>query len=634
MSLKNKIITLLFCVFGAYAIVEYFVQHFVLLPAFVQLERTAASNNTERALQALEREVELLIPTAIDWASWDDTYQFMVNRNAEYIESNLSLNTLEALKVNLIGLYNLEGKQLWGMARDQEIEDEMALGELSKETLNPANPLLGDSRTKDTVAGLYRTPAGIFVIVSRPVLTSNNEGPSHGSFLIGRLLNKAAIDRLGTQARVRLSVEPLTIARNSESIAVNSNRIISHTPITFLEGDTITRSTTDVQDVTGTPILRIHVDTPRTIVAQGRTTLKYASLSLVIAGTVVLMVLLMFLRRTVFAPISLLTRHAIAVGTHGDLNVRLQMKRKDEIGALAQEFDTMVERLAETRQRLLDQSYKSGIAEMASGALHNIGNAITPIGVKLTNLRRELKQAPVTEMAMANAELADPATPADRKADLIQFSEMAGGELASLVARTADDLETIRSQVDLVQMILADQQRFSRAERTMESVMLHRLVEETAHLLPEELRTIMRIDIDQGVAKLGRVKTARIALQQIISNLFINAAESIDASGQKGKTGRIRVYSVATDTDQQDMAHICFEDNGMGIPPEQLPHLFERGFSTKSRGSGIGLHWCANTISAMGGRIYAESPGTGQGACLHLLLPLAEYSYEHLEHAA
>ena len=53
-----------------------------------------------------------------------------------------------------------------------------------------------------------------------------------------------------------------------------------------------------------------------------------------------------------------------------------------------------------------------------------------------------------------------------------------------------------------------------------------------------------------------------------------------------------------------------------------LEHIFERGFSTKQEGSsGIGLHWCANTISSMNGKIYAESEGKGKGACLHLVFP-------------
>ena len=54
--------------------------------------------------------------------------------------------------------------------------------------------------------------------------------------------------------------------------------------------------------------------------------------------------------------------------------------------------------------------------------------------------------------------------------------------------------------------------------------------------------------------------------------------------------------------------------------------MFEKGFSTKSRETnyGIGLHWCANAVAALGGRIWAASEGPGQGASLHVLVPLAE----------
>ncbi len=634
MSLKNKVITLLICIFGAYALVEYTVQRFVLMPAFVRLQQGEATNNTERALQALEREVAILIPSATDWATWDDTYRFMVDQNVEYVESNLNLQALESLSVNLIAFYNPEGKRLWGVGYDYENKKEMVLDELSEDHLDLANPLLDSSEKLGSVAGLYHTPAGIILIASRPILTSKGEGPSRGRVVIGRLLDMAAIERLGSQARVSLIVEFLPPVKIQPVHQSTNTGTIRYTPINLTKSDTITRGSTEVLDVAGISILRFHVDTPRVIVAQGRTTLQYASLSLAVAGTVVLLVLLLFLRRTVFDPIALLTRHAVTVGTDDDLSTRLQMKRTDEIGTLANEFDIMVERLAETRRRLLDQSYKSGIAEMASGALHNIGNAITPIGVKLINLRRELKQAPVLELAMAGAELADPATPAARKADLAQFSKLAGSELAAMVTSAADALESIRCQVDVVQMILADQQRFSRAERVTESLELFRLIGETVRLLPEELHKSVLIEIDDSLTNIGRVRVVRIALQQIFTNLFINGAESISASVRQREVGWIRVYPVVTDMDPQGLVHICFEDNGIGIASEQLPHLFERGFSTKNRGSGIGLHWCANTVAAMGGRIYARSSGTGQGACLHLLLPLAEQVQSNLEKAA
>jgi sensor histidine kinase regulating citrate/malate metabolism len=76
--------------------------------------------------------------------------------------------------------------------------------------------------------------------------------------------------------------------------------------------------------------------------------------------------------------------------------------------------------------------------------------------------------------------------------------------------------------------------------------------------------------------------------------------------------------------DGRDMIHLEIRDNGEGIAADGMESLFRRGYSTKSeKKGGIGLHWCANSVIAMGGKIHATSPGKGQGATFHLLLPAA-----------
>ena len=83
--------------------------------------------------------------------------------------------------------------------------------------------------------------------------------------------------------------------------------------------------------------------------------------------------------------------------------------------------------------------------------------------------------------------------------------------------------------------------------------------------------------------------------------------------------------TIRADLEQVDgspMVHLQICDNGPGIETEILDRIFERDFTTKKGGSsGIGLHWCANILRAMNGQLYAESKGTGQGACFHMLLP-------------
>ena len=217
-----------------------------------------------------------------------------------------------------------------------------------------------------TVAGLVRTEAGVFLVASRPILTSDGQGPSRGRVVIGRLLNKAAIERFGTQTRVHLQVELLPASGGAKLPAEEKTAtLVRHTPVQLWVDGTTTRGTVEVADLAGAPLLRFQVDTERAIVAQGKATLRYAALSMVAVSALVLLALLVFLRQTVFIPIKMLTRHARAIGSRGDLNARLKLRRSDEIGTLAREFDIMVERLAETYQHV-EQSYQMGIAEMAS----------------------------------------------------------------------------------------------------------------------------------------------------------------------------------------------------------------------------------------------------------------------------
>ena len=70
--------------------------------------------------------------------------------------------------------------------------------------------------------------------------------------------------------------------------------------------------------------------------------------------------------------------------------------------------------------------------------------------------------------------------------------------------------------------------------------------------------------------------------------------------------------------------HLHCKDDGVGITADNLQRVFDKGFSTKCRDTnyGIGLHWCANAIGALGGRIWAASEGPGLGASMHLMLPL------------
>jgi signal transduction histidine kinase len=92
--------------------------------------------------------------------------------------------------------------------------------------------------------------------------------------------------------------------------------------------------------------------------------------------------------------------------------------------------------------------------------------------------------------------------------------------------------------------------------------------------------------------------------------------------------GRLCVScTVEAATDGVEWLELRFEDDGVGIRHADLPRIFEKGFSTKSRETnhGIGLHWCANALNALGGRLEATSEAKG-GATFIVRLPLRRAS--------
>ncbi len=632
MSLKHKILGLVLAVLVIFFAAAFGVQQTVVYSRFVALEQEEASKNVERALAAIDRELNVLLPSAADWALWDDTYAFVQDRNEEYAESNLYASTLEGLDVAVLAIYNRSGELVWGMAYDAELEQELAMPTMLPESLANEHFLMRALSDGSEIAGIVSSAHSPLLVAAQPVLTSAGEGPPMGMFVIARQLDAAAASRLAVQARVELEISEAGLESAGGEVSMG---YLMHTPPTLTEHKTVIVGDTVLKDITGQPVASLAVTTPREISARGRDAVFFSTLLLLLAGLVVMLVLTVVLRHTILTPLAALTSHAVAVGRTQDLSLLMDSKRRDELGTLAREFDHMVELLAQARQRLEEQSYRSGIAEMASGGLHNIGNAITPLGVKIANLRSALRQAPVEEIDLATAELAAPAS-ADqtgRRDALQEFVGLAAKECGALVRRSLEDLDAMRAHIDHVQMILTDQRRFSQSETVVESVHVGKLVEDTARLFSNELREAVRLEISPSLASVAAVAGSRVKLQQGVSNLLINAAEAIMARGD-GASGIIRIEAWEEVVNDVPMVHLQVTDDGGGIPAEHLPRLFEPGFSTKQRGSGMGLHWTANTILAMGGLIFAESDGPGHGASLHLVLHRATSATSLIEEAA
>lgn len=345
-----------------------------------------------------------------------------------------------------------------------------------------------------------------------------------------------------------------------------------------------------------------------------------------LATLLVILGLLYVVHRMVTRPIGMLTRHVAQLGVSADLGLvdDALANRRDEIGVLAGEFNKMVEALVDSRQKLQNRSYAHGMAEMASGVLHNIRNALNPISVGIWRLEETARNVVLGRIDTALNELADDTTPIDRRQKLAGYVRAAAEKLVAQQQKLADDIRDLGRHSQHIEQILQDVDLTGRRRRKAEPINLDQLVEECAAMIPAKPDSRVDVEIDSQLARLPSVLGNRIILSQVIGNLLLNAAESIRSTAAAGK---IIVTGSRESDEGRDLLHLEVRDDGAGISAETMGSLFQRGFSTKrEKKGGIGLHWCANSIIAMGGKIHASSDGPGTGATFHLLLPIASDS--------
>ncbi|MCY1075202.1 ATP-binding protein [Archangium lansingense] len=281
-------------------------------------------------------------------------------------------------------------------------------------------------------------------------------------------------------------------------------------------------------------------------------------------------------------------------------------------------------RLGEMHRTLVDVSRQTGMAEVATGVLHNVGNTLNSVNISTTLVTDQLRRSRVTGLAKATALLRE------RAADLASFltRDPQGQQLPPYLIAVSEQLveeretmlkemQALGQSVEHIKSIVSMQQKHARSAGAVEQVAVPQLIDEALRLHAVSFERLA-IRIVRDYSDVPLIFVDRHKLLQILINLLSNARHALVDSAQEDK--RLSIHVQLAPGGERLLIDVM--DNGVGIASENAARLFTQGFTTKKSGHGFGLHISALAAEEMKGRLTCTSPGPGLGATFTLELPV------------
>jgi PAS domain S-box-containing protein len=359
MSLRIKTLLIISGVLAALVVILYIITQTVLAKSFDQLEEQNVREHVQRALNTLDDQLNTLSSSSSDYAFWDDTVQFMQDRNEDYITANLEPVFFANLGVNLEAFVNPEGETVFIKAVDLATQEERPIPEGLTSYISAGSPFLEHGDGTNSVTGIVLTDEGPMMLSSAPIFPSSLEGPNKGSLIFGRFLDASKVEELSQSLRLPLTIERLDDPNLPPDFQVARDSVTAADAPAFVKplDDKNVAGYGLIQDISGKPALLLRVDVPRDIYEQGQSSIQLFLGLLIVVGLIFVAATIVLLERTVISRLLRLESDVKDIATSGNIGERVPVSGTDELSNLEKDINGMLESLekAESASRDSDQ---------------------------------------------------------------------------------------------------------------------------------------------------------------------------------------------------------------------------------------------------------------------------------------
>ena len=346
MTIRKKILFILTAAIVILTVCMYSISALIQTRQTGKIEMAAAEQNVNRAMAAINQQIDVLDKTATDYAGWDDTCAFVDDLNSNYIDSNLSSETYANNRYTFMVFVNAKGQVVYSRAYDLEKAEEVAVDAELMNVVARSDLLKKHEDTKSRVKGILMLRAVPYLIASRPILTSQYRGPIRGALIVGRPLKQEEIDELAEITDLPLHLTSIDDPEIPDEVRNEFLQLGADQPVRIQQlSPSVSIGYGLILDIFNQPTLIARVYIPRDYHLLLLTNLKTLLLSLVLTGVIIGLIVFVLINQLMLSRLSRLHAFVQEVDKSENLSARVELPGTDEISVLGRALNKMMDTL-------------------------------------------------------------------------------------------------------------------------------------------------------------------------------------------------------------------------------------------------------------------------------------------------
>ena len=550
-------------------------------PEFKEIDLKQASTNSKRVKDILNRELEHIAQFNKDWAEWDDAYQFLIDKNPDFIESNLIEETYISNEVNLIAYSTSQSDLIYFKFYD--LPTQKTYFEDKSIDWKFDNILNIKPDKKERTYGFHFTEIGILMLSACPVNTSTVDTVSIGTMYVGKLLTPEVLKSLRKIANINFDISWNNKFFKEAEKALN-NIYIEETSPEYLT------TFAYLECINNQNVIQIKTVHPRKVSVKGKETILISWVIILTIIVILLVIMIISIEFIVLKPLQQLKAYTLTLSDEESSGNKIFENRNDEFGILADEVYRTASNLRKARNVLSTLSYKAGLSDMSGTFIHNIRNSLTPVVNLVEKLQTLIKSMHVERFEKVFNELMNKQIH-NTDADLMEYLKLSIQSLYQSQEQSRMSIVFLNEKLRAIEKLLTYHEEWTTEESIMEKLTIRDILDEIEFLITESsIRCPW--DISSNIDDKGKVveliKTPYIlALTKIFEFLehFIKDCHKI-----------LIIFDLNIFDSRLNMTIRILNAGEEFI---NIKETFDREFLINNDYQN--LHWCANTINKLNG---------------------------------